>query len=100
MADKTRRHKNDTKTWAELTPRERNSALNARIGWVRKAAIATARTEGPAVYENYARRLEREAARTRTEVAGRFTILENLHQRASPCRLRRRKLDRLERLRY
>ena len=66
MAPPIRRHKNDTKTFEELTAKEQALAINAHTVWYLKAARAHGRRIGlKKATEKIARQLERMAEQVR-----------------------------------
>jgi len=66
MSTIVRRHKNDTKTFEELTAKEQALAINAHTVWYLKAARAHARRIGPQkAKEKIANQLERMVAQVR-----------------------------------
>jgi hypothetical protein len=67
MAINLRRHKNDTKTFEELTTKEQALAINAHTVWYVRAARAHGRRIGlQKATEKIASQLERMAARVRS----------------------------------
>lgn len=66
MPTLTRRHKNDTKTFEELSPKEQALAINAHTVWYLKAARAHGRKIGlEKATEKIAAQLERMAEQVR-----------------------------------
>ncbi len=66
MATVARRHKNDTKTFEELTAKEQALAINAHTVWYLKAARAHGRKIGlEKATKKIAAQLERMAAQVR-----------------------------------
>lgn len=66
MSTAVRRHKNDTKTFEELTAKEQALAINAHTVWYLKAARAHGRKIGlPTATGKIANQLERMAAQVR-----------------------------------
>ena len=65
MANKIRRHKQDTKDFSEETTKEQALTINANVAWFTKAAKNHADRIGPKAYQKIAAQLEREAAKLR-----------------------------------
>lgn len=65
MANKVRRHKQDTKDFSEETTKEQALTINANVAWFTRAAKNHADRIGPRAYVKIAGQLEREAEKLR-----------------------------------
>ena len=65
MANKARRHKQDTKDFSEETTKQQALTINANVAWFTRAAKNHAGRIGSRAYVKIAGQLEREATKLR-----------------------------------